>query len=183
MSTQKHTPRLSVAIIAKNAEATLAETLESIVPIADEIVVVDTGSTDGTRAVAAKHATRTIDHQWQHDFSAARNTALENATGDWVLWLDAGETLNAADAKSLKAFVTDEANLSCAYSLLIQVPPHADAEAVEQIARIRLMPNLPGIRFAGRVRETILATLDPSADSARDAFLSSLSYSRFAPHV
>jgi tetratricopeptide (TPR) repeat protein len=121
---------------------------------------VDTGSTDRTRTVAAEHATVTIDHPWKHDFSAARNVALEHVQGDWVLWLDAGESLNDCDAKSLRAFVTEKANLACAYSMLIQVPPHGDAEAVEQIARIRLVPNLPGIRFAGRVRESMAESLD-----------------------
>lgn len=152
-------PRLTVAVITQNAESCLAETLESIAAIADEIVVVDTGSTDATREIAAGYATRTIEHAWDHDFSAARNAALAEVTGDWVLWLDAGETLLASDAAALKTFVTGEASLARAYSMLVQVPPHGDAEAVEQIARIRLVPNLPGLRFTGRVRESLLASL------------------------
>jgi len=159
MSATEKAARLTVAVIAKNAEACLPETLESIAGIADEIIVVDTGSTDDTRAIAAKYATRTIDHEWDHDFSAARNVALADVTGDWVLWLDAGETLSADDAKSLRTFVTEEANLAAAYSMLIQVPPHGDAEAVEQIARIRLIPNLPGLKFTGRIRESIVESL------------------------
>ena len=63
MSATEKASRLTVAVIAKNAEDCLPETLESIAGIADEIVVVDTGSTDGTRAVATKYATRTIDHR------------------------------------------------------------------------------------------------------------------------
>ena len=160
MSATETAPRLTVAVIAKNAENCLPETLDSIRGIADEIVVVDTGSTDGTRAFATKYATRTIDHQWDDDFSAARNAALADVTGDWVLWLDAGETLSASDAKSLRTFVTADANQATAYFMVIQVPPHRDAEAVEQIARIRLIPNLPGLKFTGRVRESIIESLE-----------------------
>jgi tetratricopeptide (TPR) repeat protein len=160
MSATENASRLTVAIIAKNAEDGLRETLESIVDIADEIVVVDTGSTDGTRAVAEKYATHILDHEWNHDFSAARNAALASVTGNWVLWLDAGETIVANDAKSLRTFVNEDANISSAYFMVIQVPPHGNTEAVEQIARIRLVPNLPGLKFVGRVRETIVAALD-----------------------
>jgi tetratricopeptide (TPR) repeat protein len=160
MPATENASRLTVAIIVKNAEDALQETLESIVGIADEIVVVDTGSTDGTRAVAAKYATHTIDHPWDNDFSAARNAALANVTGDWVLWLDAGETMSATDAKSLRTFVNEDANIASAYFIVIQVPPHGNAEAVEQIARLRLIPNVPGLKFVGRVRESIAASLE-----------------------
>lgn len=160
MSATENVARLTVAVIARNAAANLPETLESIAGIADEIVVVDTGSTDDTRAVAARYATHTIDRAWEDNFSAARNAALAEATGDWVLWLDAGESFSADDAQSLRTFVREEAQLNVAYSLLIQVSPQRDTEAVEQIARIRLIPNLPGLRFTGRVRESIIPSLE-----------------------
>ncbi|MDA1280936.1 MAG: glycosyltransferase, partial [Chloroflexi bacterium] len=83
--------RLSVAMILRDAEDVVAESLASVAAIADEIVVADTGSRDNTLAIVKPIATRLIEVPWQEDFSAARNACLQATTGQWVLWLDAGE--------------------------------------------------------------------------------------------
>jgi tetratricopeptide (TPR) repeat protein len=76
-----------------------------------------------------------------------------------VLWLDAGETLSAEDAAALKSFVTEKANLSTAYMLLVTTPPGEQDISSEQVARIRLVPNHPDLEFSGRVRESLTASL------------------------
>ena len=91
---QTSRPRLSVAMIVRDAEQLLRETLDSVREIADEIVVCDTQSADKTVEIAARLATRVVQCPWTDDFSAARNACLEHVTGDWVLWLDAGERLD-----------------------------------------------------------------------------------------
>ncbi len=160
MSTSQESGRLSLAVIARNAAGPLAETLAATAAVCDQIVVVDTGSSDDTPQVAARFGAQLVQHAWQDDFSAARNCGLAQVTGDWVLWLDAGETLSGEDARGLRQFVDQQADAAAAYALLVQLPPHGANEAAEQIARIRLLPRHPGIRFAGRVRESVNASLD-----------------------
>ncbi len=114
--------KLSVAIIARDAAATIAATLESVRSIADEIVVVDTGSTDRTRELARKGASKLLDCPWSDDFSAVRNFALEQLSGDWVLWLDASEELEPSSAKAIREHLDLKADASCAYLLMVQLP-------------------------------------------------------------
>src|SRR5262245_33075037 len=114
-----HCPRLSVAIIARNAENQLAETLESVAGLADEIIVCDTGSTDQTCELARRYQARGIQFTWRDDFSAARNAAWDHARGNWLLWLDAGEWLAPEAAASLRTFLDTQADLNRAYMLLV----------------------------------------------------------------
>ena len=86
-------PTLSLAMITKNESASLAHCLASVRGLVDELVVVDTGSSDGTVAVAEQHGARVGRFPWCDDFSAARNESLRLCTGDWVLLLDADESL------------------------------------------------------------------------------------------
>lgn len=146
--------RLSVVVIVRDAAEPLRLTLASVRDIADEIVVVDTGSTDRSRDVAREFGARLSEFTWCDDFSAARNFALQQAAGEWLLWLDAGETLSDQDASSLKDFVATQADPSQAYYLVVRLPPSDPSSSAEQIARVRLMPRHPQIQFTGRVHES-----------------------------
>lgn len=160
MSPSRETaPRLSVAMIVCNSSDTLAETLESIESIADEIVIADTGSTDETQQIAQRFATMLFSRPWDDDFAAARNHCLSRVNGDWVLWLDAGERLSEETARQLRQFVEDEADPRKAYLLPVAVPASGANIAGERLGCVRLMPNYPGIRFAGRVRERLTRSL------------------------
>jgi tetratricopeptide (TPR) repeat protein len=147
-------------MIARDAEDVIAASLDSIRNIADEIIVVDTGSADRTRDVAMSRASRVLDFEWCEDFAAARNFCLEHATGDWVLWLDAGETLAAEDAAALRALVDSGVDGSSAYLAMVKMPPAGREMAAEQIARIRLHPRRSGLEFTGRVREEIQTAIE-----------------------
>lgn len=85
--------KLSLCIIAKNEESTLPKCIRSAKSIVDEIVVLDTGSTDKTVAIAEENGAKVYKYEWNNNFSAARNEALRYVTGDWVLVLDADERL------------------------------------------------------------------------------------------
>lgn len=152
-------PRLSVAMIVRDAEDCLAATLDSVRNLADEIVVLDTGSRDSTIRIARQKATTVITRPWTDDFAAARNAALDAVTGDWVLWLDAGETLSPKTAEALRKFVDSQADAQTAYYLLVRTPAQGVNIAGERIARIRLHPNVEGLQFAGRVRESLTESL------------------------
>jgi glycosyltransferase involved in cell wall biosynthesis len=82
-------PQLSLCMIARDAEPSLGRALDSARPFVDEIVVVDTGSRDATKCIAAERGARVCDFPWCDNFSAARNYSLAQATGDWIFWMDA----------------------------------------------------------------------------------------------
>jgi tetratricopeptide (TPR) repeat protein len=155
-------PRLSVAMIVRNEEETLPDSIASVRSVADEIVVLDTGSTDQTVAVARRLGVTVANMPWGDSFSAARNCCLGLVGGDWVLWLDAGEQLNGQSAAELRRFIDHEANPRKAYALLVEASPLDPAASAEQVARTRLVPNRPALRFEGRVRES----LEPSLKAA-----------------
>ena len=90
-------PTLSICLITKNEEAHLRRCLESVRGLWDDLVVVDTGSSDRTVAIAAAFGARLFTFAWQDDFSLARNFCIAQATGDWILSLDADETIATRD--------------------------------------------------------------------------------------
>ena len=148
-------PRLSVAMIVHDEQEVLAESIESVGKIADEIVVLDTGSLDRTPELAAELGATVYRAHWEGDFSAARNHCLRFVTGSWVLWLDAGERIPAQQAAELRRFLDERANSAFAYSVLVEVPPREESASAEQCLQVRLLPTRPDLRFSGRVRETL----------------------------
>ena len=92
---------ISLCMIVRDEEAVLGRCLESVAPAVDEIIVVDTGSMDGTKAVAAAYTDRIFDFAWVDDFAAARNASFAKATGDYILWLDADDVLLPEDLDAL----------------------------------------------------------------------------------
>ena len=152
-------PLLAVAMIVRNAEKQIVATLDSVRSIADMIVVVDTGSTDATIEVARRYTNHVTSTVWQDNFSRARNDCLAHVRTQWVLWLDAGETLDPGDVLALRQFIETKGELSKAYMMLVRVAKAVGAIASEQLGCIRLVPNRPGIQFYGRVRESFAASL------------------------
>ena len=153
-------PQLAVAMIVRNAEKTLPPTMESIRSLADIIVVVDTGSADDTVNVARQYTPNVFSVDWDQSFSTARNACLENVRSQWVLWVDAGEFLTDTDARELREFVETQADANTAYMMMIRAERSPQAIAAEQVARVRLLPNQPGIQFVGRVREDVTPSLE-----------------------
>ncbi|HWQ51957.1 MAG TPA: glycosyltransferase [Terriglobales bacterium] len=91
--------RISLCMIVKNEEGILQKCLSSVTNLVDEIIIMDTGSTDKTKEVAAAFTDKIYDFTWSHDFSAARNAAFDKATMDYILWLDADDVLPPEEAE------------------------------------------------------------------------------------
>ncbi len=153
-------PKLSVAMIVRDEAAVLAETLENIRDIADDIFVLDTGSSDETVRIAEHGGARVATLSWTDDFSVARNCAMDQIESDWVLWLDAGETLSPDSKSALRQFVDEEADPGRTYMLMVVIPSADPSSSAEQAARNRLLPNLPDLRFRGRVREGLEKSIE-----------------------
>ncbi len=93
---------ISLCMIVRDEEHYLEKTLQSVQGLVDEIIIVDTGSVDQTIRVAKKYTNKIFLYKWDHDFSKARNFALNKATKDWILVLDADETINKEDHELIK---------------------------------------------------------------------------------
>lgn len=137
---------LSVAIIAKNEEALIARCLESVQD-ADQIVVVDTGSTDRTKEIASDHNAEVHEFAWIDDFSAARNEALKYCTGNYVLSIDCDEFLEEGGIEKIRKIIEMGGN---GYSVMMR------SEGSGQVHRpVRLFKRIPEIRWIGRGHEAV----------------------------
>ncbi|MEH1959912.1 MAG: tetratricopeptide repeat protein [Nostoc sp.] len=134
--------KLSLCMIVKNEAATLPKCLNSVRKVVDEMVVLDTGSIDRTPNIAQQLGAKVYHFKWCNDFSAARNAALKYVTGDWILVLDADETLTPTIVPQLReAIARDE------YLLINLVRQEVGAEQSPYSLVSRLFRNHPDIRF------------------------------------
>jgi tetratricopeptide (TPR) repeat protein len=148
-----HRGLLSAVIIVRDEAAFLRRCLSSIRAVCDEIVVVDTGSTDDTVAVAESFGA-VVDHRpWDDDFAAARNRSLELATGEWVLYIDADEQLEHLDPERARAELRTATDAVC---LLVRF---RSRPIFSPYREYRLWRNRDDIRFVGRIHETMVPDL------------------------
>lgn len=155
--------RLSVVMIVKNEEKFLADCLASVRNAADEIILVDTGSTDSTLDIAARYDAKIFHHVWNDDFSEARNVSLKHATGDWALWIDADERLAPGEEARLRDHVENSPAHVGAYMVNIcNFLDDAPNPTVNYHRACRLFRRLPGLKFTGRVHEQNLRQIQES---------------------
>jgi glycosyltransferase involved in cell wall biosynthesis len=143
---------LSVVMIAKNASRYLNESLSSLSAVADEIVFIDTGSTDSSIEIAKNHACRIFAFNWCDDFSKAKNFGIEQARYRWIMNIDSDEVLDFNDAK---AILGDALMNDSAPAYIIYQDNLFDSGEVIQNMAIRLFQNDPRIRFTNPVHECI----------------------------
>lgn len=165
-------PSVSLCMIVKNEEKNLAKSLNSVKPIIDEIIIVDTGSTDSTMEIAEVFGAKVFEYKWQDDFAGARNYSLSKASGDWVFVLDADEVVSAQDYH----LFYESINRKCACEFITR--NYTDdvgtegwqankGEYIEEEAgagwnsskKVRLFPNFEMIQFENRVHETVEGSL------------------------
>ena len=145
---------ISLTMIVKNEESNLPRVLASARGLADELVVVDTGSTDRTVEIARAHGAKDFSFEWIDDFSAARNYALERATGDWVLILDGDDVALESAPGALRAEVAAQPD----HVFFMRVPvrsPGGDGTGSSVIGSRRLFRNVPEIRWHNRIHENL----------------------------
>lgn len=145
--------RITASLIVRNEAAFLEGCLASIAGLVDEIVVVDTGSTDGTQGIAARFGARVLDLPWRDDFSFARNAGLDAATGEWLLYIDADERLSVPANASL----TDNLDAPDIFAGKVLFAPNLNGTPYREY---RLFRNDPRLRFKGSMHETMLPDLD-----------------------
>ena len=150
---------LTIGMIVKNEEKYLEKCLTAIQPIRDsvdcELIITDTGSTDGTVEIAERFADNVIRFDWCNDFSAARNTALDNAHGEWFMFLDADEIFGNCD-ELIRFFTSGEYRKFNSASLVIRnIYDENNTSDFTFFNAARLTKRLDNTAFRGAVHETL----------------------------
>ena len=160
--------RLSLCMIVKNEERFLRNCLESAKDIVDEIVIVDTGSTDGTLDIAREYGAKIVPYEWNDDFSEARNLSLEHATGNWALWLDADEEIAPGSGSKFREAMQNAPHNIGGYMVTFHnwltsaTRPAEGQELGGEMAvhhACRLFRRVDGVKFEGRIHEQNLRSL------------------------
>ncbi|PQP84376.1 hypothetical protein C0Q44_07310 [Paenibacillus sp. PCH8] len=151
------TERISLCMIVKDEEELLPQCLASVQGAVDEIIVVDTGSSDRSAAIARQHGAVVVPLEWCDDFAAARNAGLEQASGDWILFLDADEALDAAAREQIRSWT----RVSGCDGLFLNIHNYTGSgqQGVTVNPVLRLFRNAPEHRFEGRIHEQIAAAI------------------------
>lgn len=146
-------PGLSVCMIVKNEERFLEQCLRSVQDVADEIVVVDTGSTDRTVEIAKSFGAVVVEREWRNDFGWARNQALELATKRWIFVVDADEELTAQSKASLVALKNVPAWHMAVWVRIYNKSDDYVGTGDMSHALVRIFPNDEAIRYRGLIHE------------------------------
>lgn len=146
---------LSLAMIVKDEEGCLATCLSSVKACVDEIIIVDTGSTDKTKEIAKSFTDKVYDFEWVQDFSKARNFSFDKATCDYIMWLDADDLVREESVKNIiewKEKGEDCETLMCMYVTSFD----KDFNPTFQFYRERIVKNLPNLRWRDPIHEVII---------------------------
>jgi GT2 family glycosyltransferase/glycosyltransferase involved in cell wall biosynthesis/tetratricopeptide (TPR) repeat protein len=143
--------RISLCMIVKDEEELLPACLSAVAGHVDEIVVVDTGSTDRTVEIATSFGATVIEFPWNGSFADARNVSLDAATGDWILWLDADEVLDERHGPLLRELAGRTWREGFYLRMTSVLGDDAEGGFVHQT--MRLFRNRPEYRFVGRIHE------------------------------
>lgn len=149
-------PTLNVCMIVRDEQRTLARCLESVHAVADEVIVVDTGSRDDTVSVATDFGAKVFHFEWCDDFAAARNESLTHATCDWVLSIDADEELSSASLSLLKKAIRNPWCLL--YIVKNDNGPKSRSGRFNWLGR--LFRNHPQVKFSRPYHETVRPSVE-----------------------
>jgi glycosyltransferase involved in cell wall biosynthesis len=146
-------------MIVRNEEPQLAECLAPLAKLFDEIVIVDTGSRDETKRIAAQYTPNVFDFPWCDDFSAARNESLRRAHGDWIFWLDADDRIAPINIDRLQLLLNGLGHERRAFMMETACTSQYACEGVNHISHPRLFRRHPDLRWNGRVHEQLRPVL------------------------
>lgn len=155
-------PRLSLCMIVRNNEETIRPCLESIRRWVDEMIILDTGSTDATPQICEELGAQVYHWAWRDDFSAARNESLRYATGDWIFWMDSDDTIPEDCGRQLRALADgNHSDQILGYVMQVHCPGPTDTDGhdVTVVDHVKLFRNRPDLRFEHRIHEQILPAI------------------------
>lgn len=158
-------PKLTLCMVVRNEELLLPRCLESVKDLVDEMIIVDTGSTDRTVQIAEQAGAIVIHEPWEQNFSKPINRALREAKGEWILRLDGDEELVAEDKGKLRKLMTDPKGEGYILSIISLLN---DQNVVEEEVSsfIRVFRNRPEYVYEGLIHEQVILSIyrrDPNA--------------------
>ncbi|MFH1428959.1 MAG: glycosyltransferase [Candidatus Margulisiibacteriota bacterium] len=145
---------LSVCMIVKDGERFLPHTLPALVEGADEVILIDTGSTDDTVELAEHYGAKVFHYKWHNDFAAARNESLKHATCDWIIWVDADEHLKVKDLQKLKKFLSESKEFC--HQLLLAECKLLEFNYTASYYRVKVFRNNMGYHFDRPINEQVV---------------------------
>src|SRR5579862_1653188 len=146
---------VAACLIVKDEEANIGRCLASLQGKVDEVIVVDTGSSDRTAEIAAQAGARVVPFQWCDDFAAARNFSVEQATSEWVVWVDADEELMEDSPGALRT-LCQNAQVEYGYLLDCRSLSNDEGEIGTIIRQWRLFRTNRDLSFEGRIHEHLV---------------------------
>jgi GT2 family glycosyltransferase/2-polyprenyl-3-methyl-5-hydroxy-6-metoxy-1,4-benzoquinol methylase/tetratricopeptide (TPR) repeat protein len=156
---QRKATVLSLCMIVRDNEDTIEACLNSIYPWVDELIIVDTGSTDRTKEICTQYGARMGEFPWCDDFSAARNESLRHASGEWLFWMDSDDVITEEQGRKLRRLVYGEHDSDClGYVLQVHCPSSNDGE-MTIVDHVKVFRNHPDLRFEHRIHEQILPAI------------------------
>lgn len=145
--------KISACCIVKNEASRIKKWLEQAREYADEIIVVDTGSTDDTMTIAKTYGVRVYEFHWCNDFASARNAALSQAQGDWITFLDADEIFY--DSKKIRSCLQLQADAEAIAVPIINIDEDDNNQELQRFYATRIWKNNNNRRYRGKVHETL----------------------------
>ncbi|WP_165000463.1 tetratricopeptide repeat-containing glycosyltransferase family 2 protein [Anaerophilus nitritogenes] len=145
---------LSLCMIVKNEEKNIRRCLKSVEDIVDEMIIVDTGSTDDTIKIAKEYGAKVFDFPWNDNFSDARNFSLQKAKGDWILIMDADDELDKQDKYKIAPLLDHKEIDFYIFETLSYVGNTIGEDTVSNL-NIRLIKNHKGYRYEGAIHEQL----------------------------
>lgn len=162
-------------MIVKNEAVHLPRCLESVCRVVDEMIIVDTGSTDTTMDIARGYGAKLFQHAWQDDFALARNIGLERASGDWILALDADEALDEPSQTQIR-FVISQTEADGLRLRIRNFTPPGELQAYEDMVYTRLYRHKPQFRYEQAIHEQIRTSIERHNGQIQDTELTILHY-------
>lgn len=147
---------ISLCMIVKNEEYVLERCLNCVKDIVDEIIIIDTGSTDKTKEIAKKWTPYVYDFEWIDDFSAARNTSFSYATKEYIFWLDADDILTLKDQEKMKQLKKTLSSEIDAVHMKYEVAFNKDNQCIASTYRMRLIKRDKFFKWIGFIHENLV---------------------------
>ncbi len=150
--------KISACVIVKNEAKNISRWLQCVKQLADEWIVVDTGSTDNTVELAQNGGAAVYHFTWCNDFAAAKNYALSKAKGNWIVFLDADEYFLSGDCPKIKKIIHKYQNSKVVVGFickLLNIDVDNHNALINSVYQIRIFRNLPHLKFRGHVHEEL----------------------------
>jgi GT2 family glycosyltransferase len=157
---------LSGCMIVRNNARTIAAAVGSLRRWVDDLVVVDTGSTDETPDICRRLGARVFHFPWCKSFSAARNESLRHARGRWIFWMDSDDTIDEVNGRGVRELALRDwpADL-LGFVVSVRCPSKdpSDPDGYTRVTHVKLIRNRPDLRFEGRIHEQILPAIQAAS--------------------